>query len=486
MPAFRKSLLHLLLTAGCLAGCAATAADNFAYTPPERQALSQWSHSLAVQAATWGAPLVTMYALRHNDATGLHPKAAPNTLWRMEDISTPALSKEAGYVTPNVNTIYGFGFLDLRQEPVIIDAPNSNGLYYMIEIVDMWTNAFAYIGGKTTGYAGGKFALVAPDWKGTLPDGVTRIDSPTPWVLIQPRVHVYKDKHLDVQLARSVLQNIKVIGLGDFTGKKSPPAPRYDYTAPDPVNPAMPVSDVLYKDPLQFWQILSAAMNENPPPADQVKTLMPLFKSLGIELGKKWDPATMPSEVVDSMKKVSVEIDPMIANLPSGNFYNGAFIPPPSIGNAGADFRTRAIVARLGLTANIPNEAIYWLYKVDNHGKLLSGANKYTLTYAKEIPFVQPGFWSVTMYDSSNNYTIENPIHRYMLGSDSELIKNTDGSITLYIQKESPGKDREANWLPAPAGEFYLIPRVYAPPDNLIDVLERDNGPLVPPVVQVM
>ena len=186
------------------------------------------------------------------------------------------------------------------------------------------------------------------------------------------------------------------------------------------------------------------------------------------------------------MKKVSVEIDPMIANLPSGNFYNGAFIPPPTIGNSGTDFRTRAIVARLGLTANIPNEAIYWLYKVDNHGKLLNGANKYTLTYAKEIPFVQPGFWSVTMYDSSNNYTIENPIKRYMLGSDSELIRNADGSITLYIQKDSPGKDREANWLPAPAGEFYLIPRVYAPPDNLIDVLERDNGPLVPPVVQVM
>jgi DNA sulfur modification protein DndE len=149
-------------------------------------ALKTWTYSLAMAAANYGAPLVTMYALRDNDAVGAKAKAKPNTVWRMEDISTPELSKEAGYVTPNVNVIYGFGFLDLRQEPVIVKAPDSNGLYYMVEICDMWTNAFAYIGGKATGYKGGAFALVGPGWKGELPAGVTRIDSPTPWVLIQP------------------------------------------------------------------------------------------------------------------------------------------------------------------------------------------------------------------------------------------------------------------------------------------------------------
>jgi hypothetical protein len=140
-------------------------------------ALKTWSYSLALQAATYGAPLVTMYALRDHDAVGARSKAKPNSVWRMEDISTPELSKEAGYVTPNVNVVYGFGFLDLRREPIVVKAPDSNGLYYMVEICDMWTNAFAYIGGKATGYKGGTFALVGPGWKGELPADVTRIDS---------------------------------------------------------------------------------------------------------------------------------------------------------------------------------------------------------------------------------------------------------------------------------------------------------------------
>ena len=151
------------------------------------KALGVYSEAIARAAAAWGAPLVTMYCLRYNDALGPHPKAAVNSIWRMEDISTPELSEEAGYVTPNVNTLYGFGFLDLAAEPVILSVPNSHGRYYMVEIVDFWTNAFAYAGGVASGYKGGKFALVGPDWKGKLPPDAKRIDSPTRWVLIRPR-----------------------------------------------------------------------------------------------------------------------------------------------------------------------------------------------------------------------------------------------------------------------------------------------------------
>jgi hypothetical protein len=159
-------------------------------TSPRAQVLSAYSGALALSAATWGAPLVTMYALRYDDAVGTNAKAAPNTIWRMEDISTPELSQTAGYVSPNVNTLYGFGFLDLAAQPVILTVPDSNGRYSMVEIVDFWTNAFAYAGGVETGYKGGKFALVGPGWKGRLPPDVKRIDAPTRWVLIQPRVHV--------------------------------------------------------------------------------------------------------------------------------------------------------------------------------------------------------------------------------------------------------------------------------------------------------
>ena len=159
-------------------------------TQGQTASVEQWSYAAALDAATWGSPIVTMFNLRAHDALGPNAKAAPNRISRMENISTPTLSEEAGYVTPNVNTLYGFGFLDLGPEPMILSVPNSAGRYYMVEIVDMYTNAFAFAGGTATGYRGGTFALVGPGWKGSLPEGVRRIDCPTRWVLVQPRVHI--------------------------------------------------------------------------------------------------------------------------------------------------------------------------------------------------------------------------------------------------------------------------------------------------------
>lgn len=143
MAVLRKRNLFPLLMFALMGNLwsASTAENKIA--PIQVDANKEWTQALAIQAATWGAPLVTMYALRYHDALGPLAKAAPNTIWRMENISTPELSKEAGYVTPNVNTIYGFGFMDLRQEPIILEVPDSNNRYYMVEIVDMWTNAFA-------------------------------------------------------------------------------------------------------------------------------------------------------------------------------------------------------------------------------------------------------------------------------------------------------------------------------------------------------
>jgi hypothetical protein len=456
--------------------------------PENIVALKNWSYSLALQAANWGGPLVTMYDLRHNDAVGPKPKARPNTLWRMEDISTPELSKEAGYVSPNVNVIYGFGFLDLRQEPIILLAPDSNGLYYMVEIVDMWTNAFAYVGGKTTGYKGGKFASVGPGWKGKLPHGVKRIDSPTPWALIQPRVHIYDNGKLDLAGAKKVLEAIKPIGLAEYTGKQPLPTPKYDYPAPLSANPELPVSALDFKDPLQFWDLLSVAMNENPPPQDQITALLPMLKPLGIELGKRWDRSKVSPVVLEAMSEAAQNIGPTLAKLPFGSIVNNAFIPPPTIGNFGDDYATRAFIARNGLTANTPYEAIYWGNTLDSEGKFLRGDNKYTITFKEGIPFIPPGFWSITLYNSANNYTVPNPINRYMLGNDTpDIKKNPDGSFTIYIQSDSPGPDKESNWLPAPPApsQFYLIPRAYAPTQQAIDILSNPNAWSVPPVVMV-
>ncbi len=455
-------------------------------TSSQVRSWKEWTYSLALQAATWGAPIVTMYALRNNDAVGPNPKASPNTIWRMENISTPALSKKAGYVTPNVNVVYGFGFMDLRQEPIVLEVPDSNNRYYMVEIVDMWTNAFAYVGGKTTGYKGGTYALVGPDWSGELPAHFERIDCPTPWVLLQPRVHIYENGKIDLAGARKILQEIKTRGYAEYTGRPKLPPQQYDYPVPVPVDPNLPVSVVQYKDPLQFWELLMVAMNENPPSDDQVNALLPMFKPLGIELGKLWDRTKLAPEILEVMSEAANKIGGILSSLPFGTIHRGAFIPPPTIGDPGTDYQTRAVVARVGLTANTPYESVYWMYTLDSEGNPLSGSKKYTMTFKEGIPFYKPGFWSLTMYDSDNNYTVPNPINRYMLGSDtSEMKKNEDGSFTIYIQKDSPGKERESNWLPAPSGSFYLIPRAYAPKPETIRILTDVNSWPVPVVTSI-
>jgi len=453
--------------------------------PPEQAKVIQaWARSLAVQAATYGSSIVGVYNLRNTVAVGPDAKAAPNDLWRLKNIATPEIAAEAGYVTPNVNTVYGFGFMDLAQEPIIITAPDSDGRYYMVEIVDMWDNAFAYAAGKEVGYKGGKYALVGPGWKGDLPADVKRIDSPTRWVEIQPRVHVKDQADLDGAL--KVLQAITVQGLSQYQGNPAPKALTYNYEVPK-LAPKVASSQLKFDDPLQFWSIFSAAMNENPPPQSQIESVLPQFKYLGIELGKPWKPENVNPLVLAEMKVAAEEVGSMmnlVAPL-AGKPSNGWVIPPANFGAPGADYLTRGINAVLGLTANTTTEAIYYLGAVDANGKPLSGKARYAITFKGPIPYAQaipPGFWSVTMYDGVTKLTVPNPINRYSLGSDDELKKNADGSFTMYLQATSPGKDKESNWLPAPNASFYLLLRNYAPVPEAVDALRNPNAFPMPPI----
>jgi DNA sulfur modification protein DndE len=491
-PGTRKSALLCGFAAGAVLAAAAgptfaQAAEAPKFTAAQATALEGWSYSLALQAATYADPIVIMYLLRYNDSVGPKPKAAPNSLWRMENITTPQLAEEEGYVLPNTSTVYGFGFLDLRQEPVILTLPDSDGRYYMVETVDMWTNAFAYPVGAAAGYKGGTFAMVGPGWQGTLPDGVKRIDCPTPWVLIQPRVEVYLNGKIDLAGAKAILGGIKSVGLAEFTRQPAPPTPKIDYPAPERINLALPVSTLDFRDPLQFWDIFSAAMNENPPPEAQVKALLPMFQPLGIELGKTWDRSKVDPLVLRAMARAAQAIPSMMADQPVGRLSNHWFIPPPTIGDPQTDYRIRAIVATVGLTANTPKEAIYFDATQDMDGRILTGARRYTITFRETPPFNAPGFWSLAMYGLKNSYPVANPVNRYVLGSDNKesLEYNKDGSLTIYLQTHSPGKEKEANWLPAPSGPFRLILRSYAPGEAMVESLTDPTAYVPPPVVAV-
>jgi hypothetical protein len=381
--------------------------------------------------------------------------------------------------------IYGFGFADLGAEPVILTAPNSEGRYYMIEVVDMWTNAFVYPAGGISGYKGGKFALVGPGWQGTLPPDVKRIDSPTRWLELQPRVYV-KDE-ADLAAARKVLAGVTLQPLSQFTGGPAPKAPDYNYELPK-MAPKVATSHMKFDDPLQFWSICSAAMNENPPPKNEIDAVLPQFKYLGLELGRQWKPDAVNPLILAQMKKASAQIGDMaLGTMPlAGRLQNGWVIPPANTGFAGTDYLSRLDVAVFGLTANSATEAIYYSGVLDGNNEPMTGAKKYTITfrepmlYAKPVP---PGFWSVTMYDKETSYTVPNAINRYSLGSQSDLKKNPDGSFTMYLQATSPGKDKESNWLPTPKGPFYLILRNYAPVPELATALKDPATFAGPPPV---
>ncbi len=449
--------------------------------------MQTWASSLAIQAATFGAQIVAMYNLRATVAFGPKSKAPPGKIWLFDDIATPTIAAESGYVTPNVNVLYGFGFADLGHEPHILTAPDSGGRYYMIEICDMWTNAFAYPAGEHSGYKGGAFALVGPGWTGTLPSGVTRIDCPTRWIELQPRVHVKNEA--DLPGAQKVLHAIKLQGLAEFTGGPAPKAVAYDYEVPK-VDPKVASSQMKFDDPMQFWSIFSAAMNENPPPKSAIEGLLPVFRYLGIELGKPWTGQGVNPVFLEEMKRASEAIGPLMNKalpLMGGTIANGWVIPPANVGLPEADYMLGGAVAVVGLTANSTAEAIYYPGVQDVHDEPLTGAKRYKMTFSGAIQpgsfadFVAPGFWSLSMYDGVTRYTVPNPINRYFLGSDSDFKKNADGSFTIYVQHDNPGPDKEANWLPAPAGPFYMYVRNYGPSPALTESLKNPATVIGPP-----
>jgi hypothetical protein len=288
--------------------------------------------------------------------------------------------------------------------------------------------------------------------------------------------------------AQKVLRGITVTGLAQHNGGPAPVAVAYSYDTPK-INPKVASSQMQFLDPLQFWEIFAAAMNENPPPRNEIEAVLPQFKYLGIELGQPWKRETVNPLILKEMRSAAEQIGPMMMPLLPilGVTANGWNIPPSNVGMPGTDYPGRAIVAVFGLTSNTPEEAIYYTSVTDGRGQKLTGTKRYALTFNEPmhcIKAVAPGFWSVTAYDSATGYTIPNPIGRYSLGSDDQLKRNANGSFTLYVQRDNPGGDREANWLPVSSGAFYLIIRVYAPVPEVAAALENQAAFKGPPPLE--
>lgn len=436
-----------------------------------------YAYTLGMQAYVFGFPYVYLPSLRWDWVT--QPKPPGNMtpyapLNHFSHVRTLADASYRGGGGPNQDTLYSMAWVDVGKEPVVLSHPDMGGRYFTFELACMDSDNFAYVGKRTTGGKAGNFALAGPDWKGTLPNRVTALPtSRTPTVLIFGRTLI--DGMADAAAVNALQDQYTLIPLSLWGRKDAKLLESRDVWKPfDPKT-----------DPLGEWRTMNRAMTENPPEARLAK-LIEWFAQVGVGPGQdidKRDDATkrgLARAAVDGRKM----LNDVIRSGKLGKQVNNWNIPPRTLGRAGLadDFLLRGSLQCLGgIIANEPEEAVYYNTTMDGSGKPFDGAKAYTIRFApSQLPKVK-GFWSMTLYDPTYNFT-PNPINRYSIGDRTPDVKrDPDGGLTVYIQSTSPGKDKESNWLPSTtSGLFILVMRTYMPGEEIV---EQKWAP--PPVVEV-
>lgn len=357
-------------------------------------------------------------------------------------------------VAPNSDTLYAIAVLDLRAGPLLLTLPDILDRYHTFQLLDAWTESFAYLGTRTTGGAGGTWLLAPAGWTGDVPAGVVRIDVPTTQAFLLGRVLVANDA--DVPNVTALTARVTIAQL-------DPDAP-----APPPLGASPGAPALTGENGLAFWDELGDALALNAPATDAQRALLDRLAALGV------GPGLHPSsEVTDPAVRAALE-----AGIAGGLArIERTFDETPTvdgwrfrtdIGTYGDDLDTRAAIARNGWGANVPAEAVYPSAIVDADGATLDGRNLYRIRFAAgALPPVR-AFWSLTLY-GPDRFFVENPLRRYAIGDRSPGLEyGDDGSLDLYVGAAAPA-GREANWLPAPAGEFSLMLRLYLPTATIGD-----------------
>jgi hypothetical protein len=368
-------------------------------------------------------------------------------------------------VRPNFDTLYSIAWLDLTKGPMIVSVPDTGGRYYLLPMLDMWSDVFAAPGKRTSGTNAASFAVVPKGWKGTLPRGVERIESPTTYVWILGRTQTNGPK--DYENVHKVQDGYTITPLSQW-GKKVTPTKAVIDSSVDMKTP--PLEQVNTMPAVKYFSYAAELMKLNPPHITDWSQITRL-KRIGIEPGKSFDFAKAPAEVqaglgravVGSLRQMTEKTSTLIGVV------DGWQMNTDTMGVYGNNYLKRAIIAKVGLGANQPEDAIYPLCMTDADGKPLNGSNNYMLHFAKgELPPVG-AFWSITMYDAEG-FPVANKLNRFALGDRDALKYNADGSLDIYIQSESPGADKESNWLPSPAkGQLGVTMRLYAPKAQALD-----------------
>jgi hypothetical protein len=368
-------------------------------------------------------------------------------------------------VRPNFDTLYSSVWLDLSAGPVIVSAPDTAGRYYVLPVYDMWTDVFAAPGWRTTGTGEQHHALVPPGWSGSLPEGVTALPTPTPTVWIIGRTQT--NGPADYEAVHQVQAGFAVTPLARWG---QPPGPPPAFEADPAVDMSVPPLEQVEAMPATGFFALAAELMKVHPPHPTDYSVLSRIARIGLRPGESFDRARLDAQTrsaLDGVPKAAQEL--MTQSLPRlARVTNGWQMNTDTMGVYGNFYLKRAIVARVGLGANPPEDAIYPLLVTDADGAPPTGDHDYLCHFpASELPPAD-AFWSITMYDA-HGFQVANPINRFAIGDRHALTYNSDGSLDIYIQHASPGPARESNWLPAPPGPLGITMRIYAPRAEALD-----------------
>jgi len=366
-------------------------------------------------------------------------------------------------VRPNFDTLYSLAWVDVSKEPVILSVPAVKDRFYMMPLLDMWTDVFAVVGTYGTGTDAGEYAVCLPEWQGTLPKGVKRIDAPTSMFWILGRTQTNGPK--DYPYIHKIQDQYRLTPLSRYS-KTFKPAFRKDPTVDEETSPLVQVGKMGGK---AFFTYAMALMKRYPPHITDMVMVSRMSRIGLVPENFNYDrlPADVRKALDNAARNGYREMRRYIPFL--GQDVNGWQMTTKSIGVYGNDYLQRATINMIGLGANPYEQAIYPLNTHDRNGKPPMGGKKYVMHFTrKDLPPVE-AFWSITMYDEEG-FQVANPLNRFALGDRDDLKFNPDGSLDIYIQHASPGKDKEANWLPSPAsGKLGITMRLYAPKQRVLD-----------------
>ncbi|MBP7079661.1 MAG: DUF1254 domain-containing protein [Rhodocyclaceae bacterium] len=428
--------------------------------------------ALASEAYIYAYPLVTMEMTRRvmtNVATPEGTRAPMGQFVRMREYPS---AKFRDVTAPNADTLYTTAWVDVSKEPWILSIPDMKGRYFLFPMLDGWTDVFQVPGKRTTGTKAQKYAITGPGWTGTLPAGVTEYKSPTAIVWMLGRIYC-DGSPADYKAVHALQDQFSVVPLSAYGKPYKPEA-----GAVDPgVDMKTAVREQVHAlDAAAYFKRFAELLKTNPPNTDDAPMVAKLAK-LGIVPGQDFDVTKVDPAVAKGMARAPKPSQELImgwlkAGIAAGDMkLENGWVFTTKAGVYGTSYLQRALVTAIGLGANRPQDAIYPTSEGPDIAKKYSGAKKYVMHFEKGQTPPAEGFWSLTMYDAGY-FFVDNPLNRYNVSSRSKFNTNKDGSIDVYIQNESPGKDKEANWLPAPTGEFILMMRLYWPREKAPSIID--------------